>query len=410
MGKLEKGTALAVGAAAAAVGGQASAATITVNSLLDTVAVDGQCTLREALDNANNNAATNADCAAGSGVDIVDLSGLTGTIVLGGTQLTISDSVTLQGPAAGTLTVDGNLASRLFYISNGGAALDVTISRLTLTRGTAAAGLGSAILNRGETVTLSNVTVTANTSARGAVAIPPGVGGTLNIQDSVISGNSGPTNGGGVYANGFTALTINNSTLTGNSVPGKGGALFAFNSAGTLTIANSSITTNNANSRGGGIALYRLSGPVTISGGTISGNTTGGRGGGLFLYQTLSPATVSISNSVVSGNTAGTRGGGMALYKVNVPVTIQRHGHLGQYRRWRHRTWRGDVPLQRNDRRPGHDPALDHQWQHGGRWRRWRRRTFLLQDRLGDHARRHHGVGQHHRQSRRRRLPARTAR
>ena len=55
---------------------------LTVNSLADTVAIDGNCTLREAIQNANNDAATNADCAAGSGADTITFS-VSGTITLG---------------------------------------------------------------------------------------------------------------------------------------------------------------------------------------------------------------------------------------------------------------------------------------------------------------------------------------
>ena len=46
----------------------AQAATITVNSLADTTADDGQCTLREAITAANTDNAS-GECAAGSGWD-----------------------------------------------------------------------------------------------------------------------------------------------------------------------------------------------------------------------------------------------------------------------------------------------------------------------------------------------------
>lgn len=58
------------------------ASTITVNSLDDTTANDGQCTLREAITSANNNTASGAaagECAAGSGSDVIDI-GVTGAM------------------------------------------------------------------------------------------------------------------------------------------------------------------------------------------------------------------------------------------------------------------------------------------------------------------------------------------
>ena len=59
----------------------AHAASLSVNTLADTIAVDGFCSLREALQNANNNAATHIDCAAGSGADSITF-GLSGVITL----------------------------------------------------------------------------------------------------------------------------------------------------------------------------------------------------------------------------------------------------------------------------------------------------------------------------------------
>ena len=62
----------------------APGATITVNSLADAQANNGQCTLREALLNANsNNQSGSTDCAAGSGADTITFN-IAGTISLTG--------------------------------------------------------------------------------------------------------------------------------------------------------------------------------------------------------------------------------------------------------------------------------------------------------------------------------------
>jgi hypothetical protein len=53
--------------------GVAGAATITVTTNNPNIASDGQCSLIEAIVNANNDAATHADCPAGSGADTVVL-------------------------------------------------------------------------------------------------------------------------------------------------------------------------------------------------------------------------------------------------------------------------------------------------------------------------------------------------
>src|SRR5678815_940158 len=53
--------------------GMATAATITVTTNDPRAIADGQCSLIEAINNANNDAATFPDCAAGSGVDTIVL-------------------------------------------------------------------------------------------------------------------------------------------------------------------------------------------------------------------------------------------------------------------------------------------------------------------------------------------------
>src|SRR5262245_34719259 len=102
--------------------------TFTVTNLKD----DGSdgC-LRAAIAKAN-------DLVHHPGLDtIVFKPGLEGTIKLTGGQITISDSLTLVGPGAALVAVDGNANDRLFNISNGagGADLDVTIQDLQLRKG-----------------------------------------------------------------------------------------------------------------------------------------------------------------------------------------------------------------------------------------------------------------------------------
>ena len=62
---------------------QARAATLTVTTNSGgAVAIDGECSLREAIINANNDLATNVDCLAGTGADIIQFSAAVTTITV----------------------------------------------------------------------------------------------------------------------------------------------------------------------------------------------------------------------------------------------------------------------------------------------------------------------------------------
>src|SRR6266446_3031124 len=79
----------------------AYATTITVTSTADS----GAGSLRDAL-------------ASASDGDTIDFS-VTGTITLTSGQLVVNNSLTISGPGAANLAVNGNAASRIFYISSG---------------------------------------------------------------------------------------------------------------------------------------------------------------------------------------------------------------------------------------------------------------------------------------------------
>src|SRR5262245_52991032 len=78
---------------------------------------------------------------AHSGDTIVFARRLHGTITLTSGELQVGQSVTIKGPGASRVAIDGNHASRVFEILSGA---DVTMSGLTVTGGVAnAAGSGS---------------------------------------------------------------------------------------------------------------------------------------------------------------------------------------------------------------------------------------------------------------------------
>src|SRR5215471_1611129 len=91
---------------------------------------NGPGSLRQALVDANDG-------------DTIDATGVSGTILLTSGELQITHNVTINGPGAGNLAINGNAASRVFE----NFASDVTTSGFTITNGLASAGGG--ILNHG---------------------------------------------------------------------------------------------------------------------------------------------------------------------------------------------------------------------------------------------------------------------
>src|SRR5258706_8106416 len=99
--------------------------TITVTGHGDTLSTDGVCSIREAMVNANDNAATWPDCAAGSGADVINLPSGTITMSVAGRfedhavtgDLDVRDSLTVNGdPAAGT-TINAAAVDRVFDVN-----------------------------------------------------------------------------------------------------------------------------------------------------------------------------------------------------------------------------------------------------------------------------------------------------
>ncbi|HMZ20039.1 MAG TPA: choice-of-anchor Q domain-containing protein, partial [Blastocatellia bacterium] len=288
---------------------------IVVTTLADEQNTNGQCSLREALINANNDDQSGStDCAAGSFADTISFS-VTGTITLGSALPDINTSLSINGPGASQLTISGNNAVRVF--NTGSNALDVTFSGITIANGlvtSAGNALGAGIFS-GSTgagvVTVMNCVLTGNTvNTTGATsaggAIFNNSTGTVNVISSTIAGNTatGPNrNGAGIFNNGTGSVNVTNSTLSGNTA-GSGGGIYN-NGGGTVTVTSSTISGNSASGSivfGGGI-FNSNAGTVNVSSSTISGNSANTNGGGIYINGV---GTVNVKNSIVAGNAAGT--------------------------------------------------------------------------------------------------------
>ncbi|NEO58631.1 MAG: right-handed parallel beta-helix repeat-containing protein [Okeania sp. SIO3B5] len=312
-------------------------------------------------------------------------SSLTGmTIGLTSGELSITDSLTINGLGANLLTVDAQQNGfRVFNIDNDSNELiDVFIDGLTITGGNPIGGGGGGILTS-ENLTVKDSIIFGNTSisiedqfekffdgggidshdsnltiintdiinneVQGQLTYgnpqhpknfgddPDGGGvsifnGQLNVVDSTISGNkvTGGTSDGGGINSLYSDITITNSTISGNTLEGtafgSGGGIY--NRHGNTTIANSTIADNSAlmttefgSADGGGI--FSRDGDLEISNSTVSGNSAVGldRTDGGGIYSKNGNLTV--ANSTISYNsTAGNSADGGGIFSSSGIATI----------------------------------------------------------------------------------------
>jgi hypothetical protein len=330
---------------------QTRAATITVTNTNDS----GPGSLRQAIAAANDG-------------DRITFA-VSGTITLTSGGLLIFKNVTISGPGANHLSINGNQGAFVFAV---GFGKTVTFSGLSVTNA------GSGILNDQSTVSVSNCvirgnsfagldneagssagasmtvanSVITNNSGTGAFNLFPFLfsGGSgcacMTITDSVVSNNNadGIFNGGGSFF-GEASLTVVNSDVSDNNGggiadSGSGGNAFATivsttvsgNSQGGLTDGNNLVdgifgfgqsnaqatitdSTISGNSTHGGISFIGTH--LTVANSTISGNSSVDNGGGIYAlgFATNFPLNVNIGNSTISGNSAGTNGGGIYAFK-----------------------------------------------------------------------------------------------
>lgn len=287
----------------------AEAASITVDTTADTAtAGDGDCSLREAIDNANSDSdTTSGDCPAGTGIDTITFS-VSGTIALGSSLPSITDTDLLTIDGGSNITVSGGDAVRPFVVQAGAS---LTLQNLTVTAGDAGSGLGGAISNDG-TLTVNSSTISNSRANEGGGIYN---GGILTVSNTTVSGNDESIFDGGGIFNAGTA-TVMTSTLSGNIVSGFGGGI-ENTGTGTLTVLKSTFLGNQAGTRGGGIDSGD-SNTLTVLNSTFSGNQATNAGGGINNRN-----TAQISFSTLSGNTAGVSGGNLYtdLISPGVPAT-----------------------------------------------------------------------------------------
>jgi hypothetical protein len=259
----------------------ANANTINVTSLDDTLQNNGACSIREAVINANNDAATWSDCTAGSGPDTINLP--TGTITLSvhnqpndaaeeqlsvTGDLDLTSSLTINGHTSGT-TINAASLDRIFDVNpdtdNDSITptpnITVAINRLTMTNGRQN-DVGAVRVLPNATVSIDSSTISNSTSwANDSGGLYNG--GTVTMTNSTVSGNFALLLAGGIKNDGTMSLTgctvTNNSSSFSNLIAG------VYNSA-SLTLANTIIAGNS------GVDSPNLIGTSTTLGYNIIGS------------------------------------------------------------------------------------------------------------------------------------------
>jgi predicted outer membrane repeat protein len=220
---------------------------------------------------------------------------VTGTIDLLTPLPDLNNNIAIQGPGAGSLTVEpaagASFASAIVTVDAGQTA---SLSGLTVANGTA-----GGIYNQG-TLTVANSAIVNNQSSAyhvgGDIA---NFGGTLTVSLSTISGNSATLSGGGIANFGGT-LTVTGCSIYGNSAFAGGGIA---NASGLLTVTGSCIYGNSATQSGGGIDS---SGDLTVNESTLSGNSAAFGGGIGNIVGTMTVSRCNFyCNSAIGGDFGG---------------------------------------------------------------------------------------------------------
>jgi CSLREA domain-containing protein/uncharacterized repeat protein (TIGR01451 family) len=278
------------------------AASIIVDTYDDELNVDGDCSLREAIQAANTDSSVD-NCGAGSGADMIALDVGTYTLSLAGSgedgnqsgDLDIVDDLTITGLAMVDTGVDGLQQDRVFDVHAG----TVFLSDLSVRNGFISfPGDGGNVRNRAR-LRLTNVGVGGGDASTGG-GIFNDQGGDVGIVGSVISGNSSE-NGGGLAnaaSTEATVVTIKETTFFDNTAQRGGG----IHSTGSLVVETSTFTRNGADEGGG---LYN-GGMSTVVNSTISTNTASVSGGGI---RNGFEGTLALKSATLSQNSAPVGGG-----------------------------------------------------------------------------------------------------
>ena len=238
----------------------------------NTITVNGNCSLHDAIKAANEDRAVNG-CPAGDGADLILLKK---DITLITRLPDITSDILIEGNG---FAISGDNTYRIFYVGAGG----FVINELTLSKGRDHDG--------------------------GAIRVRPG--GSLIVNKSTFIGNSALNAGGAILSGG--KLIIKDSMFTNNTANQRGGAIYVWGKDAAVSIINSLFSGNSVDNWGGGISLNRATGTIVNS---IFRANRAYEGGAIY----GSGSSLVIENTTIGDNWA-THGGG-AIGDIASQLTI----------------------------------------------------------------------------------------
>jgi CSLREA domain-containing protein len=244
--------------------------TFTVNTQNDTnlqtpgstscVDTDGNCSLRAAVEAANNDAPNVDAINVPAGYDILLNSGFG--------AITVNTSMFISGLSGGAApVVDGQHATEVFDIYSNSTSVNpaVQIGNMTIQNGSSSDGGDIYLGDYTADLTLSSVSVTGGTADYGGGIYVTTGAALWTDSGTSITNNTAGTCGGGILADGL--VQVSGSTISGNSA-GCGGGI---DNEGALSLDAAQINNNSAESGGAILNDYSL----TDNGSSYNGNSAG---------------------------------------------------------------------------------------------------------------------------------------
>jgi len=230
---------------------------------------------------------------------------VSGTLLMSNDEFLVTGNVAILGPGPAILAINGNIARRVFHLTN---AATVLVSGLTITN--SPAPYAGAIYNDHSTLILSNCVLSGNQA--GAIYNDGSVGtvAAAYIVSSTISSNTVNGNGAGIQSFGYQGtawVAIVSSTLSGNATVGAntaGGAILNNGNDGSaaLSVSNSTFS-GNSSFEGGAIFTSGASGmgPTTVDlfSTTFCSNSASAAGGAIFNNGVAGTSIVTLGNTIL---------------------------------------------------------------------------------------------------------------